>query len=278
MTTKTRKTTQAIEEVEEMEPLEGEVVEEETVTFKKSHFYSVLVVLAFAAGVLIGYATWGRDTVPATVAQQLASISSYVGSGSGAATGEVAEVPVTPQPQYRRYDIPTEGYPSLGPADAEIVIVEFSDFQCPYCQRFHAETFPDLLAAYPGKIRFVYRNFPLPPSMHPDAMSAAVAALCAGDQNSYWEYHAKLFDGDTLNEETYVRYATELGLNVEDFTACLSSGKHDDFIEQDMEFSTNLGVQSTPTFFVNGLAVVGAQPLSSFTQLIDKELAGEIPQ
>ncbi|CAG0973925.1 Disulfide bond formation protein D [Anaerolineales bacterium] len=262
MTTR-RKITSAIE-VEDEEVLE-EVMQEETVTFKKSHFYSVLVVLAFAAGILTGYVAWGRDVPAAITANQQPS-------------GEIAEAPVTPVPQFRRYDIPTEGYPSFGPDDAEIVIVEFSDYQCPYCQRFHEETYPDLLAAYPGKIRFVYRNFPLPPSMHPDAMSAAVAALCAGDQNAYWDYHDKLFGGDALNEETYIQYATELDLNVEEFTACLSSGRHDDFIQKDMAFSTNLGVQSTPTFFVNGLAIIGAQPLSSFTQLIDKELAGEIPQ
>lgn len=278
MTMKTRKTTQAIEEVEGVIDAPEEAVEEEIVTFKKSHFYSVLVVLAFATGVLLGYVAWGRDTVPATVAQQLAAISSYVEARPGAPSGEVVEAPVTPESQFRRYDIPTEGFPSIGPEDAEIVIVEFSDFQCPYCQRFHKETFPDLLAAYPGKIRFVYRNFPLPPSMHPDAMSAAVAALCAGDQDSYWEYHDKLFGDNPLNEGTYIQYATELDLNVEEFTSCLSSGKHDDFIEQDMAFSSSLGVQSTPTFFVNGLAIVGAQPLSSFTRLIDKELAGEIPQ
>jgi protein-disulfide isomerase len=113
--------------------------------------------------------------------------------------------------------------------------------------------------------------------MHPDAMSAAVASLCANDQGAYWDYHDKLFGG-SLDEKTYIQYATDLGLNVEEFTACLSSGKHDDFIKQDMAFSSDLGVQSTPTFFVNGLAIIGAQPLSSFTQLIDKELAGEIPQ
>jgi protein-disulfide isomerase len=259
-----KKFSQAIEEIQEIESPEKSA-QEEVVVFEKSHFYAILVVLAFAAGILTGYVAWGRDvTVPAAAASQPA--------------GEAAEATEAPQPRYVRYDIPTEGYPSLGPEDAEIVIVEFSDFQCPYCQRFHQQTFPDLLAAYPGKIRFVYRNFPLPPSMHPDAMSAAVAALCAGDQNSYWEYHDKLFDGNALGEETYLQYAEELGLNLEEFTACLSSGKHDEFIERDMEFSTNLGVQSTPTFFVNGLAVVGAQPLSSFTQLIDKELAGEIPK
>jgi protein-disulfide isomerase len=264
----TKKYSPAIEVEEEGEEALEEVVKEETVTFKKSHFYSVLVVLAFASGILIGYAAWGRDVpitaaTPDAVAQQ--------------PSGQVAEAPVTQEPQFIRYDIPTEGYPSLGPDDAEIVIVEFSDFQCPYCQRFHEETYPDLLAAYPGKIRFVYRNFPLPPSMHPDAMSAAVASLCANDQNAYWDYHEKLFGSNPLGEETYIQYATDLGLNVEEFTACLSSGKHDDFIKQDMEFSSNLGVQSTPTFFVNGLAIIGAQPLSSFSQLIDKELAGEIP-
>jgi protein-disulfide isomerase len=234
-----------------------------------SHFYSVLVVLAFAVGILVGYVAWGRD-VPVAVAAAPAAAQQP--------SGPVVEAPVTQEAQFTRYDIPTEGYPSLGPDNAKIVIVEFSDFQCPYCRRFHDDTYQALLDAYPGQIRFVYRNLPLPPTMHPDAMSAAVASLCANDQNAYWDYHEKLFSSDTLGEQTYIQYATDLGLNVEDFTACLSSGKHDDFIEQDMAFSSNLGVQSTPTFFVNGLAIIGAQPLSSFAQLIDKELAGEIPQ
>jgi protein-disulfide isomerase len=263
----TKKITPAIK-IEEEEVIEQ--ASEETVTFKKSHFYSVLVVLAFAAGILVGYVAWGRGTTVTAAAPAVAAAQQP--------SGQVVEAPVTPKAQFTRYDIPTEGYPSLGPADAKIVIVEFSDFQCPYCRRFHEDTYQALLKAYPGQIRFVYRNFPLPPSMHPDAMSAAVASLCANDQNAYWAYHDKLFSSDTLGEETYIQYATDLGLNVEEFTACLSSGKHDEFIKQDTDFSSNLGVQSTPTFFVNGLAIVGAQPLSSFTQIIDKELAGEIPQ
>ena len=267
MTTKTKTPPPAIETEEEEEVIERS--SEETVTFKLSHFYSVLVVLAFAVGILVGYVAWGRDTAvtaaaPAAAAQQ--------------PSGPVVEAPVTPKSQFTRYDIPTEGYPSLGPDDAKITIVEFSDYQCPYCRRFHDETYKPLLDAYPGQIRFVYRNLPLPPTMHPDAMSAAVASLCANDQNAYWDYHEKLFSSETLGEATYIQYAADLGLNIEEFTACLSSGKHDQFIQQDMEFSSNLGVQSTPTFFVNGLALVGAQPLSSFQQLIDKELAGEIPQ
>jgi protein-disulfide isomerase len=267
MTTKTKTPPPAIETEEEEEATPQ--VAEETVTFKLSHFYSVLVVLAFAVGILVGYVAWGRDVpttvvVPAAAAQQ--------------PSGAVAEAPVTQEPQFTRYDIPTEGYPSLGPDDAKITIVEFSDFQCPYCRRFHAETYKPLLDAYPGQIRFVYRNLPLPATMHPDAMSAAIASLCANDQNVYWEYHDKLFSSETLGEKTYIQYAADLGLNVEEFTACLSSGKHDKFIQQDTDFSSNLGIQSTPTFFINGLALVGAQPLSSFKQIIDKELAGEIPQ
>ncbi len=261
MTTKTKKSKPLI--VEEQETPDAE----EFVTFKRTHFYSVLVVLAFAVGVLVGYVAWGRNAV---------SVSAPAAAAAGQPSGQVAEAPVTPQPQYTRYDIPTDGFPSLGPDDAKIVIVEFSDFQCPYCRRFHQETYRALLDAYPGQIRFVYRNLPLT-QIHPNAMGAAVASLCANDQSAYWDYHDKLFSSETLGEEAYIQYATDLGLDVDKFTACLSSGEHDKFIQDDMDFSLGLGVQSTPTFFVNGLAIVGAQPLSNFQQLIDKELAGEIP-
>lgn len=270
-TTKSKKSSPAVVEFEQEYPaVEMAQDSEEFITFKRSHFYSVLVVLAFAVGLLLGFVIWGRGSAVTTVTAEPAA------EAAAQPSGPVVEAPVTPEPQYTRYDIPTEGYPSFGPDDAPITIVEFSDFQCPFCRRFHDETYQDLLNAYPGQIRFVYRNLPLT-SIHPDAMSAAVASLCANDQNAYWDYHAKLFSSELFGTETYIQYATELSLDVEEFTACLDSGKHDDFIQQDMEFALNLGVQSTPTFFVNGLAIVGAQPLSSFTQIIDLELAGEIP-
>ncbi len=110
-------------------------------------------------------------------------------------------------------------------------------------------------------------------------MPAAIAALCAGDQSAYWPYHDKLFSDELgLNSDAYIQYAADLELDGEAFAACLESGKFDDFIQEDMDFSLNMGVRSTPTFFVNGLAVVGAQPIDVFTQLIDQELAGEIPE
>jgi len=284
MPTKSTKTTKPrstrSKKIEPEEIIETPVIEEEPVmdeapdaddfiTFRKSHFYSILVVLAFGVGLMVGYVIWGRGAATTTAVAAPAA-------GQTAANGQPAVVP-TDEPQYVRYDIPTDGYPSLGPDDAPITIVEFSDFQCPYCRRFHEETYKDLLNAYPDQIRFVYRNLPLT-SIHPDAMPAAIASLCANDQNAYWDYHDMLFSSEILGEDVYVQYATDLELNVDEFTSCLSSGEFDDFIQQDMDFSLNLGVQSTPTFFINGLAIVGAQPITAFQQIIDKELAGEIPQ
>jgi len=241
--------------------------QEETITFKRSHFYSIVVVMAFAVGVLVGYMAWGRNSSPASPAQ----------AGAPQSQG-VSEAPVTPgQPEYVRYDIPTEGFPSLGPADAPITIVEFSDYQCPFCRRFHEETYRALLDAYPGKIRFVYRDLPLT-SIHPEAFPSAVAAACANEQEAFWPYHDKLFESETLGQEVYVQYASELNLDMDAFKECIASDRHNEAINADADFAINLGINSTPTFFINGLAVVGAQPLNVFQQVIDKELAGEIPK
>lgn len=240
-------------------------IQEDTVTFKRSHFYAVVTVLAFAAGVLLGYVTWGMNSAR-TAAQT-------VNQPSGAAS----EAPATEQPQYTRYDIPTENSYALGPKDAPITIVEFSDYECPFCRRWHQEVYDQLLAAYPGKIRFVYRNLPLT-SIHPDAQGAAEAALCAGEQNAYWQYHDKLFSSESLGSNIYTQYAQDLGLNATTFESCLKDHKYQKAVEDDSNFAIDLGIRSTPTFFINGLAVVGAQPLSVFKQVIDKELAGEIPK
>ncbi len=255
-----------IEPVIEPEYLEEPVpfaTDEDTVTFKRSHFYSALTVLAFAAGILVGYVVWG--TGPAGGDAQTA----------GQSSSPVIDAPA-PTPHYTRYDIPTKGFHSLGPNDAPITIVEFSDFQCPYCRRWHAETYEPLLAAYPGKIRVVYRNLPLI-SIHSDAFVAAEAAMCAGDQNVFWQYHDKLFSGESLGNAIYEQYARELSLDIPSFVDCITEHKYQQAIQADSDFALNLGVSSTPTFFVNGLAIVGAQPLKIFKQLIDKELAGEIP-
>lgn len=237
---------------------------DDTLTFKRSHFYTVLVVLAFFAGILTGFVVWG----PASVAGQTAASNP---------SGIQAPVQTAP-PQYVRYDIPAEGFPSLGPKDAPIVIVEFSDFQCPFCKRFHDETLQPLLAAYSGKIRFVFRHLPLT-SIHSEAFPAAEASMCADEQNAFWQYHDKIFENqDRFGRELYVQISTDLGLDSTAFQECLKGAKYRDVIQKDLDFALDLGVTSTPTFFINGLAVVGAQPLEVFKQMIDKELAGEIPR
>lgn len=247
-----------------MENKPAPTLSEETVTFKRSHFYAVITLFAFAAGIFVGYLAWGRGLAAQPAAAQPAA--------------DPAQVPAE-EPVYTRYDIPTDGFPSIGPQDAEIVIVEFSDYECPFCKRWYDQTYRPLMEAYPGQIRLVYRNLPLPELNHTNAVSAAEAALCAGDQESFWEFHDKLFSDEYgLGEEAYRQYAADLGLDVEAFDECLTSRRHKEFVEKDRQFSKELGVTGTPTFFINGLAVVGAQPLQVFQQVIDQELAGEIPQ
>jgi protein-disulfide isomerase len=267
MPPRTKKTSTPV--IEEQEFIDQPVIQEEdTFTFKRSHFYAVLTVLAFAAGVLIGYVVWGMDSAGNVVQGSVPAAQ---------AGGPVVEAPVTDEPQFIRYDIPSDGFPAIGPANAPITIVEFSDYQCPYCRRWHEQVYEPLLAAYPGKIRLVYRHLPLT-SIHPDAFPAAEAAMCAGEQDVFWQYHEKLFSSDSLGKTVYLQYARELNLNMIAFEACLTDGKFKSAIQADTDFAVNLGVRSTPTFFVNGLAIVGAQPLSVFQQVIDQELAGEIPK
>ncbi|HLF74295.1 MAG TPA: DsbA family protein [Anaerolineales bacterium] len=259
MPTRTKKEIEpVIEPVEEAPPVQ----QEDTVTFKRSHFYAVLVVLAFAAGILVGYAAWGTETPQAAVQPNAPAAEAPV----AAATQE----PV-------RYDIPTDGAYALGPEDAPIMIVEFSDYQCPYCRRWHEQVYQPLLAAYPGKIRMVYRHLPLT-SIHPEAFPAAEASMCAGEQDAFWQYHDKLFSSESLGSQVYSQYARELGLDMTAFEACMTERRYEEVVQKDTDFAIDLGIRSTPTFFINGLALVGAQPLDVFKQIIDKELAGEIPR
>lgn len=237
---------------------------EDTITFKAGHFYTALATLTFLAGILVGFVIWGR-----------ASDSANATSDSPPA-GPVSAPAATPQ--YIRYDIPATGFPSQGPEDAPIVIVELSDFQCPFCKRFHDETLQDLLEAYPGQIRFVYRHLPLT-SIHPEAFPAAEASMCANEQNAFWPYHDQIFaHQDQLSRDLYLQIAGDLGLDRVAFEDCLNNRKYESVVQTDMDFAINLGVNSTPTFFINGLALVGAQPLDAFKQVIDKELAGGFPE
>jgi protein-disulfide isomerase len=173
----------------------------------------------------------------------------------------------------------------LGPADAKIVVVEFSDFQCPYCgaaagthetliQRFKSQD-PSWEASEPklmelakqGNIKFVFRHFPL--SGHPYAQKAAEAAEAAGAQGKFWEMHDKMFENqNALDVDSLKQYAADLGLDTQKFNEDLDSGKYADAVKKDLGDGEKVGVQGTPAFFVNGKLISGAQPFSAFEKYL----------
>jgi len=225
---------------------------------RSNPLWVVLLILAFGGGLATGYFTWGSQ--PAALAAAPAK------AAAGSAVTLDTQTPV------KRVNVPTEGSPSYGPANAVITIVEFSDFQCPYCHKWFAETWPLIQQAYAGKIRLVYRDFPLT-SLHPDAEPAAEAASCAGEQNQYWPFHDRLMGGDQFGDDVYQAYASSLKLDLVKFKDCLTSHRFQTAIQNDANYGASLGITGTPTFFVNGIPLVGAQPFSTFKTVIDQELA-----
>jgi protein-disulfide isomerase len=175
-----------------------------------------------------------------------------------------------------RVAVSTGDDPAKGPATAPITIVEFSDFQCPYCSRVNP-TLKQLDEKYGDKLRVVFRDFPLV-QIHKEAVKAAEAAQCANDQGKFWEMHDKLFGNQSkLQVEGLKQSATEIGLDAAAFNQCLDSGKYTAEVQQDAEEGVSYGVNSTPAFFINGRLLTGAQPLENFVTVIDEELARSQP-
>ena len=159
-----------------------------------------------------------------------------------------------------------------GNPDAQITIVEFSDFQCPYCLQAYS-TVKDILKKYAGKVKLAYRDLPLQ-EIGSGAPGSAEASRCAGEQGKFWEYHDLLFENqDYFGEEAFREYATTLELDVTQFTTCMESGKFKPPIKEDFQEGIRLGITGTPAFFINGIMVNGAQPQSEFEEIIDVELA-----
>ena len=143
-------------------------------------------------------------------------------------------------------------------------------YNCVYCQKFHTETFPQLMDAYEDQVRFVYKDFPI---LSPESMNAAQAAECANEQDMFWEFHDKLFSGEMkLGRDAYEQYAVDLNMDSDALLECLDSGRFEDEVNEDSNFVRGLGAGGTPTFFVNGIPMVGAQPFASFDALIRQEL------
>ncbi len=168
---------------------------------------------------------------------------------------------------------------SLGSKKAKVKIEEFSDFQCPFCHRFFVETMPQIIKDYvaSGKALYTFYNFPL--DFHPQATQAAEAALCAGDQNKYWEMHDLLFKNQQAwagQEATYLQtfdtLAQGLKFNMDDFRNCLQKGKYTKLVQDDLALGKKKNVSGTPTLLINGKEVVGAQPYETFQKEIDAAL------
>jgi protein-disulfide isomerase len=158
-----------------------------------------------------------------------------------------------------------------GDPKAPVTIVEFSDFQCPYCRKAEAAV-KEVLARHPGEVRLAYRDFPLR-QIHPDAQSAAEASRCAEEQGKFWEFHDALFVAPKADRETQLQVVRSLGLDEEKFDSCLSGGLYKEQIEQDFQDGIRAGVSGTPGFFINGIALSGAQPVSAFEKIILSEIA-----
>jgi protein-disulfide isomerase len=164
--------------------------------------------------------------------------------------------------------------PARGPADAPVTIIEFSDYQCPFCRRAEP-TVKQVLDAYEGKVRFVFRHFPLD-RIHPQARGASEAAACAAEQGKFWEYHAELFSGDgQLDRPALDAAAQKTGLDAAAFKTCVDERKTQALVEADVKDGEEAGVSGTPAFFINGIPLRGALPFEEFQKVIDEELAAK---
>ena len=182
-----------------------------------------------------------------------------------------------------KVEVSADDDPFLGPENAKVVIIEFSDYQCPFCRSFWRGALNQIKSEYidSGKsVKFVYRDFPLT-SLHPMAVKYAEAAECAQDQGRYFEMHDKIFQEQDKSGQGTIsaygvddvkRWALEIGLNGSEFNQCLDSGRYTDEVRQDFEDGSKAGADGTPTVFINGRIVVGSQQFEVFKQIIDSEL------
>jgi protein-disulfide isomerase len=232
--------------------------------FKRTYVYSLLIPLAFVAGLASGFLFWGRDEAPSGAAADPTVEHFDVDTDDDPLIGpeDVTD------PTIERFDVDADDDPFLGPEDAAVTIIEFSDFNCGYCRRFHDEVFPAIMAEYQDDIRFVYRDYPVF-----GGVEAAHAANCAGEQGAYWQYHDALFSGIySMSSDGLMQYAQDLGLDTAAFQECHESERYVDEISGDLNDARGVGVTGTPTFFINGRKIIGAQPFIIFSQMIQEEL------
>ncbi|MEE8401762.1 MAG: thioredoxin domain-containing protein [Candidatus Hydrothermarchaeaceae archaeon] len=255
--------------------------------------------------------TFGRTGTPTTLTQAYVTSKGLLIMGQAYDTTKPPQTAgqETPPAQTQRTSVSIDGDPCQGSDDAPVTMIEFSDYQCPFCARFWTQTLPQIRKDYieTGKVRFVYRDFPIPVLGHAYATKAAEAAECAGDQGKYWEMHDALFENHgelsslqkqvnspEMEDRTIVPVATQggtfyfditddisrirkfsedLGLDTVEFNRCIDSGEKLSEIQKDVQDAQSSGVTGTPGFLINGILVSGAQPYATFRQIIESELA-----
>lgn len=205
--------------------------------------------------------------------------STYLSAQHGAAgqeegaAGQAAAESQRPSVQSARDRIVADARHSIGPVDAAVTIVEFTDYDCAYCRRYYRETFPQIMEKFGNQIRYVVRHFPLV-SIHPKAVKAAEAAECAADDGRFWEFNDLLMQGvASLEVESLKQYAADLGVNTAAFNQCLDEGAKASNVQQDIRDGYMLGVRGTPSFFVNEYSLTGAQPIDVFSAYIEAAIA-----
>lgn len=251
---------------------------EETITLNTSTFYYLVIALIFfVAGFLTAWAVFST-TVNNTLTQAKVDFGLAVESKFSTAVARmpagdgnaVAAAPTAVPVQ----NVELGDSPAWGPTDAKVTIVEFSDFQCPFCERFKTQTYSRIREKYGNQIRFVFKHFPLS-QIHPEALAAAAASECAREQGKFWEYHDILFQNQqNLTRTGLMAYAQQAGIsNVADFGQCVDTLKYRDRVEKDFNAGIGYSVSGTPTFFINGQYLAGALPFENFAQAIDAALA-----
>lgn len=265
---------------EEVKPQVSEVANKK-IQKEKSEPMKLIIILMIVVGIA-GYFSGSYFSNPDSelvtkteLAEALSELESKIGNAQ--------QLPSQPSQPLK---ISMDDDPIRGDPNAPITIIEFSDFQCPFCARFHVQTLPSLLEEYidTGKVNLVYRDFPIQ-SIHPNALPASVAAECANEQGKYWEYHDTLFekqsDWSRLDSNAVIvkfsQYATEIGLEQEQFDSCLDTGKYLEEVQGDLSDGRAYDVTGTPGFFIGNdqigfVKLNGAQPFDAFQRVIDAQL------
>jgi protein-disulfide isomerase len=261
-------------------------IQEDTVAVSQASIYYFLVgAIFFIAGFIVAWVVFSTTQSPIAAADlrsaasdgartavraEMQSLQATVVAIAASGGGGIAPTAAPPSPV--SIDLGTS--PAWGPEDAPVTIVEFSDFQCSFCARFYAQTYPLIREEYGDRVRFVFKHYPIS-GLHPDAEPAAMASECANEQGLFWEYHDLLFENQRdLSGSALLRYAEQAGVpDMAQFSECVASQRFASTVMADLLAGDRLGVTGTPTFFINGLPLVGAHPYQTFRLRIEQALA-----